>query len=106
MALGAELVADDVTELRRISETLSASAPPTLAGLVEARGVGLLATEPARPALVALVVDLDETEKRRYPPVRTTMIGGVEIPMLRKVDGAHFPAAILQHLKGGRVGLP
>lgn len=104
MALGAELVADDVTELRRLSEALSASAPPALVGLVEARGVGLLTAEHARSALVTLVVDLDEIESRRHPPARTTTIGGVELPLIRKVDDAHFPAAVLQRLKGGRAG--
>ena len=106
MALGAELVADDVTELRRLSDTLSASAPPELLGLVEARGVGLLAAGHARSALVALVVDLDEIEGRRHPPARTTTIAGVELPLIRKVEGAHFPAAVLQCLKGGRAGHP
>lgn len=106
MALGAELVADDVTELRRLPEALSASAPPALIGLVEARGMGLLAAEHARSALVALVVDLDEAEGRRHPPARTTTIGGVELPLIRKVEGAHFPAAVLQRLKGGRAEHP
>ena len=42
MAMGATLVSDDGVVLRRAPDGLTASAPPALAGLVEARGIGLL----------------------------------------------------------------
>ena len=42
VALGAELVADDRVDIRRSGKALLLSAPASIAGLVEARGVGIL----------------------------------------------------------------
>ncbi|PIY73077.1 MAG: serine kinase, partial [Rhodobacterales bacterium CG_4_10_14_0_8_um_filter_70_9] len=42
IALGAALVADDQVALRRVGEAVVAAPPPPLAGLIEARGLGLL----------------------------------------------------------------
>lgn len=102
MARGAALIADDRTRLIARDAVLIASAPPTIRGMIEARGVGLLAAEPAPPTPVALVVDLDQAETARLPQVHETMLLDVRLTLLRKVEHAHFPAAILQYLKGGR----
>ena len=42
MALGADLVSDDRTELLAEADALTARAPATIQGLIEARGVGLM----------------------------------------------------------------
>ena len=42
MAFGASLVADDQTELTVQGGTLIARCPPTMSGLIEARGLGIL----------------------------------------------------------------
>ena len=101
MALGATLVADDRTELISSESGLIARAPETIDGMIEARGVGLLAAESC-VARVALVVDLEQVETDRLPPHRTYNLLGQKAPLLHKVEAAHFPAAILQYLKGGR----
>lgn len=52
------LVADDQTLLTHDAGRLIASAPETIAGKLEVRGVGIVHVEPVVPAQVWLVVDL------------------------------------------------
>ncbi|WP_428547450.1 HPr kinase/phosphorylase [Profundibacter sp.] len=101
MAMGATLVADDRTELISGDSGTLARAPETIDGLIEARGVGLLAADSC-VARVMLVVDMEQVETDRLPPHRTYNLLGQKAPLLHKVEAAHFPAAILQYLKGGR----
>lgn len=102
MARGAELVADDRVILTREGGALIARAPETLAGMIEARGVGILNARPAGSAPVALVVDLDHLETDRLPPQRSTNLLGVSLTLLHNTDTAAFAAAILQYLREGR----
>lgn len=55
---GAQLVADDQTELRIEKKQLLASAPKTIKGLFEVRHVGLIRMPFTASALVALYVEL------------------------------------------------
>lgn len=103
MALGAVLVSDDRTIVTRHAEHLVASAPDTLRGKIEARGVGILAAESHGPACLCLVVDLDVTENERLPELHRASLLDVSLPLLRKCDAAHFPAAIITYLKGERL---
>jgi HPr kinase/phosphorylase len=103
MALGSVLVADDRTHVSREGGVLVASGPERLRGMIEARGVGLLAAEQARRATLALAVDLGQTETERLPPERTIGLLDLALPLLHKVESAHFPAALLQYLRFGRV---
>jgi HPr kinase/phosphorylase len=104
MALGAGLIADDRTVLTLRDGHPVASAPAVLAGRIEARGIGILAAAPATPAPVVLAADLGRRETERLPPERRIDLLGVAIPLVHKVDGPHFPAALLQYLRGGRAG--
>ena len=99
MAHGAELVADDRTELRAEGGRVIARAPAAIAGLIEARGMGILRAEPRGQAAVALVVDLDRVEGDRMPQVRKTPLLGIDLPLFHRINGPHFPAAILQYLR-------
>ncbi len=103
IALGGRLVADDRILLEPAEGGLWASAPETIHGLIEARGVGLLAIVPQLRARVTLVVDLDQSETERMPPCRQTEILGLKIPLLFKVEGRQFAPAILQCLRGRRI---
>jgi serine kinase of HPr protein (carbohydrate metabolism regulator) len=82
---GAELVADDRVELTADGERLFAAAPPALAGLLEARGVGILKLGHRSRAEVVVVVDLVEAGEgvERLPEVRTTTLEGVVLPLAR-----------------------
>jgi HPr kinase/phosphorylase len=66
LALGAELVADDRVELFVRGDVLWARPPERLAGLFEARGLGILSLAYAAEARVALAVRLGDTAPR-YP---------------------------------------
>lgn len=102
MAYGAVLVADDRTTLTARDGTLWASCPPTIRGLIEARGVGLLHATTVRKVAVDLVVDLNQPEVERLPDPRETTILDIPVPLQRHADTPAFAAAILQRVKQGR----
>jgi HPr kinase/phosphorylase len=102
MALGADLVADDRVALTCRDGVPWASAPDALPDLIEARGVGLLNATRIEGAWVSLVVDMGSVEPDRHPSRRDVSVLGMTLPLVQKVDGPHFPAAILQYLKHGR----
>ena len=70
LSLGARLVADDRTVVTAGDEGLTLSCPPTIRGLIEARGIGLLRAETVSSAPLVLAVDLGRTETDRLPPRR------------------------------------
>jgi HPr kinase/phosphorylase len=82
MALGAGLVADDRVAVRREGPGLVAAAPAALAGLVEARGVGILRVPAAGPTPLALAVDLAEAPAARLPQWRKFALLGAEIALI------------------------
>lgn len=102
LSRGALLVADDRTVLHREGGVLIASVPPTLDGMIEARGVGILGASMAGPTPVALLVDLDTPEDARLPPQRSANLLGVSLTLLHNTRTAAFAAAILQYLREGR----
>jgi serine kinase of HPr protein (carbohydrate metabolism regulator) len=84
---GARLVADDRTELTVEAGRLMARAPKVLAGLVEARGLGIVRV-PAENLLAAapvvLIVDLvaaDEIDRLPEPQSETLL--GINVPRIR-----------------------
>ena len=101
MAMGASLVADDRVVLSRSQSGVVATAPRQLAGIIEARGIGLLNADTCGSANVVCVVDLGQCETARMPYPRQTEILGQYFPLLFKVDAPHFPAALIQYLKRG-----
>jgi hypothetical protein len=64
MALGAELVADDRSDLFVLRGRLYAKAPAAIAGLMEVRGVGILSLPFAKKTAIGLVVRLGKSPKR------------------------------------------
>ncbi len=103
MALGAELVADDRTRVWPEGAAVMADVPMSIHGKIEARGVGILAARPAGPCKVTLLVDMDRPETERLPPERQEDLLGVSLPVIRKSEFPHFPAAILLYLKNRRL---
>ena len=79
---GWRLVADDRVIATPEAGALMLSAPATLAGLLEVRGVGILPMEPAGPAPARLLVDLAATPDR-LPEAESREIAGVALPLLR-----------------------
>lgn len=80
---GAALVADDQVALTRDGDAVVASAPQALAGLLEARGVGLMRLPTAETARLALVVDLVATpEVERLPAPDSAVVLDVVLPRI------------------------
>lgn len=78
---GAVLIADDRVCFRRGSRGLVASAPDSIYGLIEVRGLGLMSIPAAKFSLLKLVIDLvDAAEVPRLPPPQTVTLEGVELP--------------------------
>ena len=76
---GARLVADDYTNIARDGDTLTASAPATIAGQFEIRGIGIVAM-PHAPAPVALLCDLEQAPDRLPEPCCRD-VAGVALPL-------------------------
>jgi HPr kinase/phosphorylase len=102
MALGAELVADDQTELFLDGGHVMARCPATLRGLIEAHGIGVLTTPPADPSQVVLAVDLDAPEPARLPPRRKVTFLGTEVDLVLGRGNDHLPASLMCYLRGTR----
>lgn len=101
---GARLVSDDYTILTPSEGRLLASAPGTIAGRIEVRGVGLAELEPVRDVPVALHVDLDRVPER-LPEAETVTIAGIALPSLR-LNALEASAPIKLELALHRFGLP
>ncbi len=101
MALGAQLVADDRTNVEAIAGRVIATCPAALSGLIEARGIGILPVSDIAPtAEIRLVLDLHLVETRRMPPARLTTVAGIDIETITQITADHLPAALLCYLKG------
>jgi serine kinase of HPr protein (carbohydrate metabolism regulator) len=80
---GARLVADDQTELRLAGEELQMSAPTTIAGQIEVRGIGIVRSPAVPVAVLRLVVDLvtgDTVE--RLPEPQFCQLLGRTVPLI------------------------
>ena len=89
IALGAVLIADDRVNVTRTGQDVILSAPPRIAGLMEARGVGLVRMPHRDGVVLEVIADLDQAPGERMP-VRST----------RSLLGAPYPVIVL----GGRTG--
>jgi len=85
----ARLVADDRVQLAAVHRRLLASAPASIAGLLEVRGLGIRRIPYEPEAVVDLVVDLAANDADRLPAAsatRTTVLG-VDLPRLPVAAG-------------------
>jgi len=103
MAFGARLVADDQTIVDRVDGWPTARPAANIAGMIEARGIGLLAADSVAPVRIALVIDMDQIEDQRLPESRYFDILGEAIPLLHFSDTRYFHFGVLQYLRGGRM---
>jgi HPr kinase/phosphorylase len=106
---GAQLVADDQCELARRGDTIVVSAPPTIAGLIEVRGIAIMRLESLPEAPLALIADLMPSNLiERLPSRRTEMILGLAIPVIAASPfEASAPAKLRLSMRAfTRSGLP
>ena len=94
---GALLVADDRTLLRREGGLLLASAPPTIAGRLEVRGIGILTVPSVASSVLRLVVDLVAPGAvERLPEARFARLLGLDLPL---ISLAPFEASAVAKLR-------
>jgi serine kinase of HPr protein (carbohydrate metabolism regulator) len=102
---GALLVSDDYSLVRRLGTSILATAPTTIAGKIEVRGVGIIEMPYAAQAQVALIVALGAPAARLPEPGRARQILGVDIPLLA-LDGHEASAPIKVELFLSQIGAP
>lgn len=101
---GAMLVSDDQVELGRGEDgRVHASAPTTIAGKMEVRGIGIVAMAHVSPMPVALLIELTH-EVERMPEARRRLICDEEIPLIA-LDPFEAGAAIKAELALREQGL-
>jgi HPr kinase/phosphorylase len=103
MGMDATLVADDRVIVTNRDGVLVAHCPPAIKGMIEARGIGLLAAKTQPTTLIVTVVDLDQIEPERLPPNRSLTILGVEVDLVFGKDTPNLAAALNQLMQIGRV---
>ena len=94
IALGAELVADDQTLIRRENKNLIARCPETISHLIEARGLGILTPPTRSDVALTLVVDLETVQSQRVPLPEAYELFGITLPLFRRAPLDAFPAAL------------
>jgi HPr kinase/phosphorylase len=79
-----------------------ASAPKSLQGLIEARGIGLLRLPYIPCVALRVALDLDQPETERLPPRRQMELMGQSLELIQGSHYLHFPAALMCYLTGER----
>lgn len=102
IALGGELIADDLAPVELRGDTPWLLPPPRLVGVIEARGIGLLRVPHCPQAPLRLVVEMAEAELSRLPERREVAVLGCPVEALRRVDAPYFAGSIVAFMKGGR----
>jgi serine kinase of HPr protein (carbohydrate metabolism regulator) len=98
------LVSDDQTIVKKMGTKLIASAPATIAGKLEIRGVGIVDMGTVQDVPVALLVHLTSDVQRLPDDNRERPILGVNLPLV-SVDAMTASAASKVALALDRLGL-
>ena len=101
---GFSLVSDDQTIVKRDGDRLVATAPPTIAGKLEIRGIGIVEVERVSDVAVALIVELRNDIQRLPDDSRERLILGVKVPLVT-IDAMTASAASKVSLALNRMGL-
>jgi len=101
---GFVLVSDDRTIVRKAGERLIASAPPSIAGKLEIRGIGIVEMEAVTDVPVALAVELTSDITRMPDDSRERLLLGVSVPLV-SVDAMTASAASKVAVALDRLGL-
>jgi len=79
---GFTLVSDDQTIVKRDGDRLLASPPPTLAGKLEIRGIGIVEVEHVAEIPIGLFVELTSDIQRLPDDDRERQILGIPVPLI------------------------
>lgn len=80
---GWRLVADDYTHVTADGGALYASAPATIDGRIEVRGVGIVAARTRPVARIVLAVDCVSVPVERLPEPEFRRFQGLDLPLIR-----------------------
>ena len=101
---GFVLVSDDQTLISRSGDRLIASAPPTISGMLEVRGIGIVEMATVSDVPVCLVVELADSVDRMPEAGLTQSIIGIALPLMG-IDGRAASAPAKVELALDRIGL-
>jgi serine kinase of HPr protein (carbohydrate metabolism regulator) len=101
---GFNLVSDDQTIVKKDGNRLLASAPPTIAGKLEVRGIGIIEIERVENVPVALLIELTSDIQRLPDDSRERPILGVKLPLIT-IDAMTASAPSKVALALDRMGL-
>lgn len=101
---GFTLVSDDQTLLRKSGERLLATAPATIAGKLEIRGIGIVDMPTVSDVPLALVVELTSEIQRLPDDSRERIVLGLSLPLI-SVDAMTASAPSKVALALDRFGL-
>ena len=79
---GFTLVSDDQTIVKRQDGRLLASAPPTIAGKLEIRGIGIVDVDTLTDVPIALLVELASDIQRLPDDSRERPVLGISVPLV------------------------
>ena len=83
IGVGWRLVADDYAHVFASGGALYATCPPTIAGRIEARGVGVVPACALDLVRLVLAIELSSDPIERLPEATETAIAGVSLPLVR-----------------------
>jgi len=101
---GFTLVSDDQTIVKRDGDRLLASPPPTIAGKLEIRGIGIVEMDTLTDQPIALIVELTGEIQRMPDDNRERPILGVNVPFV-SIDAMAASAPSKVALALDRLGL-
>ena len=101
---GFALVSDDQTMLHKEGNRLIASAPPTIKGKLEVRGIGIVDLETVDDVPVCLIVELSEPIERMPEAGLQRMLLGIAVPLVG-IDAQTASAAAKVEIALDRLGL-
>lgn len=103
---GALLVADDQTEVEIVGARLRASTPKRIAGLIEARGVGVVHAPTKLATDLRLAVSLIAAEVERMPESRTWSLPGQAEPRIPLMELHAFEASSSEKVRRALISVP
>ena len=101
---GFSLISDDQTIVRRDGQRLVAAPPPTIAGKLEIRGIGIVEIEHVSNLPVALMVELTSDIQRLPDNARERPLLGLSLPLI-SIDAMAASALSKVALALDRMGL-
>jgi serine kinase of HPr protein (carbohydrate metabolism regulator) len=101
---GFALVSDDQTIVKKAGDRLVATAPPTISGKLEIRGIGIVELDCVADVPIALIVEITTDITRMPDDSRERLILGVPVPLV-SIDAMTASAASKVAFALDRLGL-